>query len=240
MNKLIGLFILCMIFSCEPKPVKKESNASNSSVSDSFVINGRFDNYFSEYVYLNKIMLSSLKKLDSAKITDNSFTFSGAVSHPERFALTFDNSSAMVVFIIENIDFQIELDARNPSEPIITNSPLNDELNHYKNHSKEIFREIDKLYPRFQKARLENDVETLDEIGMAMQEIENRFRNYSYNYVATNPKSYVSAMILRDLIQSDKADMTRIGELFNQLSDEIKEIPDAQLVAIELELAKKG
>lgn len=227
------------MFSCKTEAEKKQSVQKETALSERFVLNGTFDNYFSEYAYLNKIMHNSLVKLDSSKIENNTFNFSGAVDYPERFALTFENSSAVVIFIIENENFQMELNAKNPTEPLILNSPLNTELNHYKNHSKQIFREIDKLYPRFQKARLENDVETLDEIGEAMNSIEANFRNYSYNYVATNPNSCISAMILRDLIKSEKADIAKISEHFDLLSDEVKQIPDAQILAMELDLRKE-
>ena len=184
-------------------------------------------------------MHNSLVKLDSCKIENNVFTFSGAVDYPERFALTFENSSAVTVFILENADFQMEFDAKNPTEPNILNSPLNAELNHYKNHSKEIFREIDRLYPRFQKARLENDAETLNEIGKTMNQIETNFRNYSLDYVAKNPNSYISAMILRDLSKSENADFTKISEHFDLLSEEVKQIPDAQFLVMELELTQE-
>lgn len=239
MKKIFGLLILCTILSCESGPVKKNSNTSLAKVSDSFIINGAFDSYFSEYVYLNKIMHNSLVKLDSSKIENNTFNFSGSVDYPERFALTFENSSAVVIFIVENVNFIMELDAKNPTEPNILNSPLNSELNHYKNHSKEIFREIDKLYPRFQKARLENDAETLDEIGSAMAEIETNYRNYSFNYVSKNPNSYISAMILRDLFKSENADIQKISTHYKLLSEEVKQIPDAQILAMELALTQK-
>ena len=239
MKKIFGLFIICAFISCEGGPPIKKSEVKELQAANSFHITGSFDSYFSEYVYLNKIMHNSLVKLDSSKIENNKFTFSGAVDYPERFAMTFENSSAVTVFIIENTDFQMEFDAKNPTEPNILNSPLNSELNHYKNHSKEIFREIDRMYPRFQKARLENDAETLNEIGEVMNQIETNFKTYSFNYIAKNPNSYISAMILRDLSKSENADITQITEHFELLSDEVKQIPDAQILAIELELTQE-
>lgn len=240
MKKLLVFFIFCTFISCERQPNLKKTEAPIQQPARSFQIEGTFDNYFSEYVYLNKIMHNSLVKLDSSKIENNRFHFSGAVEYPERFALTFENSSVVTVFILENANFQIALNAKNPTEPIILNSPLNSELNHYKNHSKEIFREIDKLYTRFQKARLENDIETLEEIGDAMSQIETNFRNYSYDYVSKNPNSYISAMILIDLMKSENADILKIKELFNLLSENVKEIPDAQFLAMELQLTEEG
>lgn len=240
MKKLLAVLVLCSILSCKSDSKTKNSIQKETEISNSFKIKGTFNDYFAEYVYLNKIMHNSLVKLDSSKIENNSFDFAGAVDYPERFALTFENSSAVVIFILENADFEMTLDAKNPTEPHIVNSPLNSELNHYKNHSKEIFRKIDKLYPRFQKARLENDVETLDEIGETMKQIERSFRDYSFNYVATNPNSYISAMILRDLIKAENADISKISEHFELLSEEVKQIPDAQILAMEIELRQES
>lgn len=235
MKKLIYLFlILTSVFACN-RPLSEKKISENNEI-DYFIILGNIFNGNCSKVYLNKIIENSLYPIDSAQINNQSFKFSGSVTYPERFALTTDNSANVAVFILENDSIFVTLDLTNLNEPTIEGSDLNKQLNNYKTTSKEIFNKINYLFPQFQKARLENDAETLQRIGLEMENIENEFVNFSFNYIENNSNSYLSAMILRDLLKSSKADTLKIKETFNKLSAKVKQIPDAQIIALELDL----
>ena len=85
------------------------------------------------------------------------------------------------LLIIENTSINLTIDIEQINDPIISGSILNDQLLTYKNESKAIFRKIDYLYPRFQKARLENDIQKLKEIGLEMKKIELEFIHSSFS-----------------------------------------------------------
>lgn len=234
MNKLIigflGIFIIC---SCN-NPLQKTITKENTQTSQRFILNGQIKSYLSNKVYLNKIIENRFYPVDSAQIENNSFVFEGIVNYPERFALTFENYSSAIVLIIENTTFEIEIDPNLIQEPIISGSPLNLELNDYKLYSKRIFSKFELLFPKFQKARLENDVETLEEVGAAMKLIETEFRDFSYDFIQKNNHSFVAAMILRDQLKTSTIDTLRIKEAYNLLSENVKHSPDAQIIAFSL------
>lgn len=200
------------------------------------MLNGTLKSFLSDKVYLYKIIENDLKPVDSAKIENNNFIFKGSVDYPERFALTFENSSSATILIIENTNFEILLDPSQPNEPIIKGSALNAKLEEYKLASKNIFKKIDYLFPKFQKARLENDVENLDEIGKELKKIETEFTDFSFDFVKKNSDSYVGAMILSDQLKSATIDTIRIRNAFKKLSEAVKKSPDAQLIADALNL----
>jgi len=102
--------------------------------------------------------------------------------------------------------------------------------------SKKIFKKIEYLFPKFQKARLENDVETLKILNDEMTIIENEYFNFTYDYLSKNPTSFVSAMILRDQLKLTKIDTSRIINGYHKLSDEVKMSPDAEIISIQLNL----
>lgn len=222
---LFGLFI----FSCNNtvSPLKKEKD----SVKNGFVLHGTLKSFLSDKVYLNKIIANDIQPVDSAKIENNQFVFQGIVDYPERFILSFENSSTAVIFIVENTNFDILLDPDQIEEPVIKGSELNNKLNEYKLASKNIFKKIDYLFPRFQKARLENDVKKLDEIGNELKNIETEFTDYSFNFVKNNNDSYISAMVLSDQLKASTVDTARISNAYKLLSSEVKKSPDAQLIA---------
>lgn len=218
-----------IIFSCNSpvSQLKKETDSKNKG----FVLNGSVKTFLSDKVYLSKIVENEIQPIDSVIIKNNNFVFTGKVNYPERFALSFENSSAEIILIIENANFEILLDPSQPNEPVIKGSELNAKLEEYKLASKNIFKKIDYLFPKFQKARLENDVKKLNEIGNELKKIETEFTDFSFNFVKNNSDSYVAAMILSDQLKTSSIDTVRISNAYNQLSEAVKKSPDAQVIA---------
>lgn len=235
MKKIVATCLFSLfIFSCNnPKsPSEKETKANKNG----FVLQGTLKSDLSDKVYLSKIIEKNFQAVDSAKVENNHFVFQGIVDYPERFILSFENSSAAAVLIVENTNFEIILDPDQIEEPVIKGSELNTILYEYKLASKNIFKKIDYLFPKFQKARLENDVKKLDEVGNELKKIEMEFTDFSFNFVKNNSDSYVSAMVLSDQLKSSTIDTTRISNAYKLLSKKVKKSPDAQLIASALSL----
>lgn len=231
MNKLIISCISCffIFFSCI-SPQQKKVEKKITETSNGFTLKGNIKSYLSDKVYLNKILDHSVYPIDSAIIENNRFIFNGIVNYPERFQLTFENYSSSITLIIENTIFEIEIDPILIQEPEIFGSPLNTLHFEYKQKAKIIFHKMDLLYPKFQKARLENDSKKLAKIETELQLIDNKFRDYSYIFIKENSNSYVAVMVLRDLLKSSNIDSISIRESYNLLSEDIKKSPDAEIV----------
>ncbi|SNR37276.1 DUF4369 domain-containing protein [Lutibacter flavus] len=231
-------FIFCIltlsIFSCKKQTVqKKKLVLAQNKV---FTLNGTLENFYPKKVFLNKIIENSIYVLDSSNVIDNKFTIKGFVEYPERFALSFNEYSATVVLIIENSDINIKIDAHNLEEPLIKGSELNSKLSEYKLNSKKIFKKIEYLFPQFQKYRLENNAEKLEDLGIEMSKIEQEYIDYSFNFIEKNRDSYIAPMILRDQLKNSKIDTLKIINTFNQLSDKVKKSPDSQIIELLLNL----
>ena len=235
MRNILLISICSILFISCNKP-KSRIQISESKIRTSYSIDGSLKNFHPNTVYLNKIIENSLYSIDSASIINDKFQFNGSVDYPERYALNFNNYSSAIAFIIENDSIKIVIDFDNMNEPIITGSRLNNEFNNYTLSSKKIFKKIEYLFPKFQKARLENDVETLKILNDEMTIIENEYFNFTYDYLSKNPTSFVSAMILRDQLKLTKIDTSRIINGYHKLSDEVKMSPDAEIISIQLNL----
>jgi len=231
------LIISTLIFSCKKNVTNSNQPFISSELKSSkFEINGRLENFFPEKVYLNKIIENSIYQIDSCIVNDNSFVFNGIVEFPERFALTFQNYSSIAVIIIENTTFDVFIDGKQISDPIVNGSNSNILLQLYKTKSKQIFKKIDFLYPQFQKARLENDANKLSEIGLEMTKIEQQFSDFSFEFIQQNSQYYVAAMILRDQLKLSNIDTIRIRNTYNLLSENVKKSPDSQIIESLLKL----
>jgi hypothetical protein len=232
------IFYSCffLLFSCtNNNTLKNVSNSEKKSVQG-FVLKGTLTNGEASTVYLNKIIGNSLFQIDSASVNNHTFVIQGMVEFPERFALTFDSYAYKTILILENTPIEINIDINNINNPIIKGSPLNNQLEDYKLKAKTIFRKIDYLFPHFQKARLENDIEKLAEIKLEMNAIEQEFQAFSYVFIEKHKNSYIAPIILSDHLKTFPIDTLQIKKTFQLISDDVKNSPDAQQIASFLNL----
>ena len=234
---LIAFGLILLMLGCNSKNNQTEKPViTSNNLSTGFILKGELKNGKATTVYLNKIIGNTMYQIDSANIVNNLFTLNGLVEYPERFTITFDVYPDNTLLIIENTAINLTIDIEQINNPIISGSPLNDQLAAYKNESKSIFRKIDYLYPRFQKARLENDVQKLEEIGLEMKKIELEFKEFSFKFIEDNRNSFIAPILLSDQLKSSAIDTLRIKQSFNLISDKVKNSPDAQIIASFLEL----
>ncbi len=237
MKRLFLLSIICvLLFSCKKNVSKVNISTTTITNSKSFNLKGRLENFYPKKVYLNKIIENTIYPIDSFSVIENNFNFNGIVDFPERYAITFENYSAVTIVILENVEFEIYINGNSINDPQINGSSLNNKLSEYKVESKKIFKKIDHLFPQFQKARLENDAEKLLKIEQKMKIIENEFIKFSYNFIVQNKNSFVAAMILRDQLKSSTIDTLLVKKTYQLLPSEVKNSPDAEITASFLNL----
>jgi len=233
---LFGMLFSILVSCKENISDVQKANKTKFQISNGFVLKGHLENFYPKKVYLNKIFEQHLYQVDSSNTLDNKFIFIGTVDFPERYALTFENYSSIALVIIENAQFEVIVNGNAINEPIIRGSALNSKLSEYKTKAKGIFKEIDFLFPKFQKARLENDVEKLHDIELKMNEIEQTFTQFSNDFIVQNRNSFVASMILRDQLKSTQIDTLQVKKSYELLSSEVKNSPDSQIIASFLKL----
>jgi hypothetical protein len=234
MNKTILTIFLSVIIACngDSKLEKETSDLQDKS----FNLSGKLSNFYTDKVYLNKVKDNTYFPIDSSFIENNTFSFKGKVTHPERFTLTFKNYTTEVILIVENCDLNIEINQLQLNNPIITGSNLNVQLNEYQIASKKIFNKIDYLFPEFQNARLENNVQKLKEIRGEMDKIEFEFTQFSIDFIKKNKNSYIAPMILRDLLKTPNIDSLKVDKLYNEFPESIRQSSDSKIIANYLNL----
>ena len=229
------LFLLFAIGCKTDKADEKAITKSQISTSE-FEIKGSFDAYLCDTVYLNAIHDHLIIPIDSTAVAENTFSFTGVIAEPERYALSFPNYSKRLVLVIENASIAVKIYTKDLENPVITGSPLNDLMASYQASSKAKFKEIESLFPQFQKARLENDAEKLTEIASLMKEVEEDVSTYTYAFIAENSASYIAGMILRDQLKIQPIDTIKIKDAYNNLSTKVKNSPDGQIISTALGL----
>ena len=212
------LFLFCLLISCNTN--KKTEKAPLSE--DQFAINGICTSKDKQVIYLFVSKDTSLFLMDSVQVVDNKFQIKGAINHPYKAFLKLKDELHSFPFILTNESIEIALNKSDISKSTLTNSIINTDLAEVQKVSSAIFQKIDYLFPRLQKARMENDFESLNEINDKIDEIEKENVDFLHNYVRLNPKKELSGLLLNDLWNSTDRDSIQLLNLAKIIAPEIK------------------
>lgn len=219
MNNLLVFFIFFGLFiSCNSKTPKEQTSES----IEQFTIDGTCSNKEEQIVYLFIIKDTVLTLLDSASVDNDKFQIKNTVSRPLKALIKIKDHHTAFPFILTNEIIEIELNENNSEESTVKNSPINEEFANLRKQSMSIFQKIDYLFPQLQKARMENDSKTLEEINTKINGIEKENKAFIIKYIQQNPDKHLPALLLNDLWNSPDRDSTQLQKLARNLAPEIQ------------------
>lgn len=234
-NSQIYCFILCIwLFSCQDVSTTSTTEVKSTSTKTySIIVN--IDGIPKGNAYLNIVKAQQLKKIDSASLSDNQFIFNGHVKEPTLVWLTFDYTTQGIPFILEPSAIDISAEVLHVNNALIKGGPLNNSYSAFRRKSLLFFSKIDSRYQRFQRARLENDSAQLQLIHKEISDIKAAYLEFCIAYVYKQPDSFVSLIILNDLID-EKVDKKVLTEAFTACSSRLKENSFAQTIFTRIHL----
>ena len=215
-KKVISISILILIiYSCQ--------NKSTSFSDDNYFIKGDITALSNKTKVLLKKQENGITiSIDSTFSENGKFEFSGIIETPAMYGIFIDSIKGGIYPLVESGTITINAHKDSLYNPRVSGTKLNNELNVFKEGSKKIVDKINDLFPEFQKARAENDVEKIDQINAEMKAINDENTTYSLNYTKNNPDSYISAMILQSLLRMPDMNPEKAKLIYTNFSDEVK------------------
>lgn len=213
---MVLLFLFCST-SCHKNRVSNEDN--NFRLIGS-VQSNRFE---SKKVYLKKQELNNLTLMDSTVIKNGKFEFKGKVDRPIVYGVFIEELDGLIGLFMENSIINIEVNTMDLEQSKIFGSKTNDDYITFTENSNKIVSQMNDLFPIFQKARAENDIEKLEEINARMQQINNENTKYVLDYAKKNPDSYIAAVALHSILNIPTVNKDTIAEIYNNFSDYVKQ-----------------
>lgn len=172
-----------------------------------------------EWMYLQKLWSQELQ-VDSARIEDGKFSFSGIIEVPEIYGIFHPSGSQGVcTFILEPSDLKMELDPESwyNDGTKVTGGPYNDEFNRvHKVRMERYHNEIEGLSSKL----LEAGEEEQNDINQKIQQLRVADTKYVTDYIENNPNSPVSVNLLMWQFYQLPLDMW--GQLLSVLSPDMK------------------
>ena len=215
MKQFLILFFLSAIISCKNKSTHNISNGYLIEASIDQTLNGK-------KAYLKTQNNGVIIILDTTIIKNGKFEFKGNIEKPVIYGIQIDSIKGTIVMFMENETITIEVYKDSLSASKISGSKTNDEYLDFVKRSNKIVSRMNVLFPVFQKARAENDVEKLQEINEKMQKISNDNTVFTLAYAKEHSDSYIGAMALQSVIRIPSIERDTISKIYNNFSDYVK------------------
>ena len=207
-----------------------QSNKNQNEMDSQFEIKGKvINNQGFENVYLSYISSDEIIVIDSSQIKDQSFQLKGPIHFPKKAYIQFYPQGNSFPFILSGEKIEIQLNAQDLNTSTIHNSPINKEWNTLKQKSVEIYGDVDYLFPLMQKARIQNDYQTLTQINSKIDSIENINRQYLLGYINQHLDNPLSVLILNDLYHTLRNDSLQIIQTSKKMTPELKKALDFEI-----------
>ena len=190
--------------------------------NNSFELNGSTD--LDDGVVIYRIVPNSVNqpiKMDSTIVRKGSFNFSSEVNEIDVNFLSIKTKNVNVPFILETgkIDVSIYKDSLDTSQVI--GSKSNDDLNIYRNKTKSIVRNLNKIA---------NEIQIANSLGdnLLVEDLQNKYRlkqtellNFELELAKSTKGSYLSVLMLEKLINEKTIDINSAKEITGAYNQEI-------------------
>lgn len=182
---------------------------------------------------------NSAKAIDTAVIQNGKFEKDmGEIDLPKLSFLRFEGLNGNVIYISENQKINFTIDKDSLREAKISGGKENKALSEYLNHLKEVNKKMGKMQQDMRQAMMDQDTEKLESLREAQAEYRDNDENFKKELFNRNKDSYLSVMILNDMLKMRTLSSSEVREMYNGISDRIKETPMAENLASALEAAK--
>jgi len=216
MKKLVFVAIVSttFLFSCNEKNSGYTINGTIESIEDG------------EKVYIeipNEEGMPSA--IDTAIVENGKFKFIGKAEQIEMAYLQIGSLQGKIRFILENATINITAYKDSLDVSKVEGSYQTDELTKF-NKGFEVVQNKAQQYQMdnmqaYQKAAEEDDTETINRIREEFSVIQDQTNDYMKSYASENPKSYVSLLLLQQLV-GDLDGFENVKTSFEALSEELK------------------
>jgi len=179
-------------------------------------------------------------RIDSTTIEEEKFELDlEDPETPNLSFLEFEGTPGNVIFIAENeeIKFKVYKDSLRASE--VTGGKENKLLYEYLGHLKKVNEKVMKGRNEMRTAFQQKDSTKLTTLQDTEKEIIDNDKVFKKKIVNENPDSFVSIMVISDMLRMKSYPVNEIKEMFDSLSEEVKNTAIGKQIAENLEKENK-
>ena len=225
---LLSLTVIAGLLSCNSKP---EGYVLNGSLTGD-VENGT-------QIFIRKIDENNQPvDIDTTTVENGKFTVSGAVDAPELIYVFIDKVPGYTPVVAEK--GEIELTAQKDSLHFakVKGTQQNDIFFKYLDQSRELSDQAVSIQKDMQQATMGGDEATINSLRDEFAELQEEYKNFELDFIKNNPNGLISALLIEKALNAGVLPSGEAKEMYDGLSEEIKETQPAKNIVKGLEAAK--
>ncbi|MDG3582079.1 TlpA disulfide reductase family protein [Galbibacter pacificus] len=172
--------------------------------------------------------------LDTLEVKEGSFEFSGETEGPEMHYLYFEGIRGVLPIILEegNISVTAYKDSLNFSK--IEGTPSNEDFTAFIQSSRNIRKKMMDIQKQGMEAQQKGDTVTLNTLKETFEEVQQEAKDYEQDFVANNKDSYISLLVIQQMMRTKSKTPEEVNTLFKGLSEDIRNTEMGKSIAKEL------
>ncbi len=188
---------------------------SCATKKDRYTIQGTIADIDSVMVYLQKQGSDGWEKIDSTKVMNGNFTFTGSIAMPELYYLSLKEKEVAVPLFVENAEIDVQIYPDSVDKSIIQGSSSNDIYMKYLIMDESIMKKMEDVYIAWKAAKDIGDTATMNKNDLISEELDKEMKAQLVSFVKTNNKSVVSPYLITR--NSWRFDLTELENLMGGL-----------------------
>jgi thiol-disulfide isomerase/thioredoxin len=173
--------------------------------------------------------------IDTLFVKEGLASYSGVSKLPDYQSLWVDGVRGSVPIFVEQGEITVEIYKDSIQTSKVSGTKTNVAFKRYKDEINPLFKSFYEIQNDMRNAMISRDSLGYKDLEEQLKEMETKFINFQKDYTKSNPDSYVSAMVLIQLVMNKAIENEEAFEIYNNFSKTIKKTKSAikinQLVA---------
>lgn len=203
-----------------------------SCSNSSFTINGTVDLENGKEVYLVGLDENNQPQpLDTLTVTEGVFSYEGVRDIPEMHYIFFEGVRDVLPVVLEPGSISVEVYKDSIRTSRVRGTVSNDDFSRYRKESMIYIEELMGIQNEMRNAMIAKDSLMLTDLQEQFQDMRDDLQAFEVSFVGGNPKSYISALILQQLLSNQAITEAEGKALFEGLSSSVKETKSGQNIS---------
>jgi len=181
--------------------------------------------------------------LDTLFIKEGVATYAGNIELPEMHYLLLQGNRDVVPLILEPGEISVEMYKDSIRKSVVGGTKSNKEFRRYISESTPIIDDLFSIQNEMRNAMVSRDSLAFMDLQEQLKDMQTQFNDFQIDYVKSNTDSYISTLILEQLIGNNIVDKDAANEIYNTLSGTLKKtkagVKIGKIIAPEPEATKQ-
>lgn len=194
-----------------------------SCQSTDYTLNVSADVQDEQQLYL--IMLddnNQPKTIDTLLIKEGISSYSGTIELPEMHYLLLEGNRDVVPFVLEPGDIAVEIYKDSIRSSVVRGTKSNKEFKLYINETTPIVDDLFSIQNEMRNAMISRDSLAYVDLQDQLEDMQEKFNDLQIEYVKSNPESYISTLILEQLLGNKIIEKEEASEIYSSFSKTLK------------------